>query len=509
MNPLLSIGIGILLLGLGVAAGYFLRRYQSEVARRNQQEKAENILKGASEQARLIESQARENAVKIVQAAEAEIKERRIELNKETERLEKRRTEVESRSERLEQREQNINKRQSQVDRRHNEMEKIYEDQMKKLEFIAGMTQEDARKDLFAAVEKEARGDMARIIRQIEAEAREQGEKRARKLIADAIQRVASEHVAEVTRAVVTLPNEEMKGRIVGRNGRNIKAFEQAAGVDVIVDDTPDSVTVSCFDSVRREIGRRALAKLILDGRIHPAHIEKIVEDETRAVEKIINEAGEQAAYEASITGLHPEVLRMMGRLKFRTSYGQNQLAHAVEVSKLAGILAAEIGANVEIAKQGGFLHDIGKAMDHNQEGTHAKLGAELCKRYGVNPTVVNAIESHHHEVDQLTVEAVIAEAADAISGARPGARREDLEAYIKRIRTLEEMSMSFEGVQQAFAIQAGREVRIIVKPDAIDDLASARLARDVAKKIEETMQYPGQIRVTVIRETRATEIAK
>jgi len=499
----------IFALALGGVIGYFFHRYQADKALKNQQDKAENILKGASEQARLIESQARENAVKIVQAAETEIKERRIELNKETDRLDKRRSEVENRMEKLEQREQTLNKRQSQVDRKANEIEKLHDDQVKKLEEIAQMSQDDARKDLFAAVEKEARGDMARIIRQIEAEAREEGEKRARKLIADAIQRVASEHVAEVTRAVVTLPSEEMKGRIVGRNGRNIKAFEQAAGVDVIVDDTPDSVTVSCFDSVRREIGRRALTKLILDGRIHPAHIEKIVEDETRAVEKIINEAGEQAAYDANITGLHPEVLRMMGRLKFRTSYGQNQLAHAVEVSKLAGILAAEIGANVEQSKQGGFLHDIGKAMDHNQDGTHAKLGAEYCKRYGVNSIVVNAIESHHHEVDQLTVEAVIAEAADAISGARPGARREDLEAYIKRIRSLEEMSMSFEGVQQAFAIQAGREVRIIVKPDAIDDLASARLARDVAKKIEETMQYPGQIRVTVIRETRSTEIAK
>jgi ribonuclease Y len=508
MNPI-DLVIGVIFLIVGAAAGYFFHRYQAELLRRNQHEKADNILKGASEQARLIESQARENAVKIVQAAETEIKERRIELNKETDRLDKRRTELDSRVERLEQREQTMNKRQSQIDRRGNEIDKLYEEQFKKLEFIAQMTQEDARKDLFAAVEKEARGDMARIIRQIEAEAREQGEKRARKLIADAIQRVASEHVAEVTRAVVTLPNEEMKGRIVGRNGRNIKAFEQAAGVDVIVDDTPDSVTVSCFDSVRREIGRRALGRLILDGRIHPAHIEKIVEEETRAVDRVINESGEQAAYDANITGLHPEVLRMMGRLKFRTSYGQNQLAHAVEVSKLAGILAAEIGANVEQSKQGGFLHDIGKAMDHNQDGTHAKLGAEFCRRYGVNTVVVNAIESHHHEVDQLTVEAVIAEAADAISGARPGARREDLEAYIKRIRTLEEMSMSFEGVQQAFAIQAGREVRIIVKPDAIDDLASARLARDIAKKIEETMQYPGQIRVTVIRETRATEIAK
>jgi ribonuclease Y len=385
----------------------------------------------------------------------------------------------------------------------------VYQEQVEKLEQVAQMSQEDARKDLFTAVEKEARADMARIYRQIEAEAREEGEKRARKLIADAVQRVASEHVAEVTSSRVTLPNEEMKGRIVGRNGRNIKAFEQAAGVDVIVDDTPESVTISCFDSVRREIARRALTRLTVDGRIHPAHIEKVLEDEAKAVDKIINEAGEQAAYDANIAGLHPEILRMMGRLKFRTSYGQNQLAHAVEVSKLAGILAAELGADVEISKQGGFLHDIGKAMDHNQEGTHAGLGAEYCKRYNVNHKVVNAIASHHHEAEQETIEAVIAEAADAISGARPGARREDLEAYIKRIKNLEDLTNSFKGVQQSFAIQAGREVRIIVRPEEIDDLDSARLARDVAKKIEETMQYPGQIKVTVIRETRAVDYAK
>ena len=508
MNPIIIL-IDLLALIIGATAGYFFRRYRVERATKARQDKADDIVRAAQTQANMIVKGAQDNATKIIQAAESEIKERRIELNRDTERLEKRRSEVDSRYDKIEQREQNLNKRQSQVDKRANEAEKLHEDQMKKLEEIAQMTPEAARKDLFAAVEKEARGDMARIIRQIEAEAREEGEKRARKLIADAIQRVASEHVAEVTRAVVTLPSEDMKGRIVGRNGRNIKAFEQAAGVDVIVDDTPDSVTVSCFDSVRREIARRALSKLILDGRIHPAHIEKVLSDETRAVEKIINESGEQAAYDANVSGLHPEVLKMMGRLKFRTSYGQNQLAHAVEVSKLAGILAAEIGANVELSKLGGFLHDIGKAMDHNQDGTHAGLGAEFCKRYGVNPIVVNAIASHHHEVDQETVEAVIAEAADAISGARPGARREDLEAYIKRIRSLEEMSMSFDGVQQAFAIQAGREVRILVKPEAIDDLGSTRLARDIAKKIEETMQYPGQIRVTVIRETRATEYAK
>ncbi len=509
MNPIYWIVLLVLALGAGAVGGYLLHRYQTEKANRDRQEKAANILKVANEQARLIESQARENAVKITQAAEQDVKERRAENSREAERLDKRRTELEIRADKLEQREQTLNKRQSNIDRRANDIEKLYEQQLAKLEQVAALTQDEARKELMAAVEKEARADMARIYRQIEAEAREEGEKRARKLIADAIQRVASEHVAEVTSSRVTLPNEEMKGRIVGRNGRNIKAFEQAAGVDVIVDDTPESVTISCFDSVRREIARRALIRLTVDGRIHPAHIEKIVEDETKAVEKIINEAGEQAAFDANIAGLHPEVLRMMGRLKFRTSYGQNQLSHAVEVSKLAGILAAELGADVELSKQGGFLHDIGKAMDHNQEGTHAMLGAEFCKRYGVNAKVVNAIASHHHEQEQETIEAVITEAADAISGARPGARREDLEAYIKRIKTLEDLANSFKGVQQSFAIQAGREVRIIVRPEEIDDLDSARLARDVAKKIEETMQYPGQIKVSVIRETRAVDYAK
>lgn len=509
MNPTITIVIAALLLLVGISLGYLLHRLQTERMLRSQQDKADNILRVASEQARLIETQARESATKIVQAAETELKERRIEVSKEAERLDKRRSELESRAEKLEQRDQNLNKRQGAVDKRANDIDKLYDEEVKRLEQIGQLTQDEARKELLAAVEKESRADMARIYRQIEATAREEGEKRARKLIADAVQRVASEHVAEVTSSVVPLPNEEMKGRIVGRNGRNIKAFEQAAGVDVIVDDTPEAVTISCFDSVRREIARRALARLTVDGRIHPAHIEKILEEERKAVDRVIAEAGEQAAFEAGITGLHLEVLRMMGRLKFRTSYGQNQLAHAVEVAKLAGILAAELGANIEIAKQSGFLHDVGKAMDHNQDGTHAKLGAEYCRRYGVNSMVVNAIESHHHEVDQLSIEAVIAESADAISGARPGARREDLEAYIKRIRTLEELSQSFEGVGQAFAIQAGREVRVIVKPENIDDLASARLARDIAKKIEESMQYPGQIKVTVIRETRATEFAK
>ena len=506
MNQILSAGLALL---LGLVVGYVFNRIQTERKLQQQKNTAEDILKGANEQARLIEIQARDSALQVVKEADAEIQARRRDLNQDEERIQRRRAEQDQRAERLEQREQNVNKRQGAVDRRANDIDKKHEEQVEKLQEISQMTTDEARQILLAEVEKEARGDMARIIRQIEAEAREDGEKRARKLVADAIQRVASEHVAEVTSKIVPIPNDDMKGRIVGRNGRNIRAFEQAAGVDVIVDDTPDAVTISCFDSVRREIGRRAMTRLTVDGRIHPAHIEKIVKEETKAVNKVMMEAGEQAAYDAGISGLNAEILRMMGRLKFRTSYGQNQLAHAVESAKLASILAAELGANIEVAKMGGFLHDIGKAMDHNQEGTHAQLGAEFCRRYGVSKKVVNAIAAHHHEVDQETIEAVIVESADAISGARPGARREDLEAYIKRIRSLEELSMSFKGVEEAYAIQAGREVRIIVKPEEIDDLSSSRLARDIAKQIEETMQYPGQIKVTVIRETRATNFAK
>jgi ribonuclease Y len=320
---------------------------------------------------------------------------------------------------------------------------------------------------------------------------------------------VASEHVSEITVSVVPLPSDDMKGRIIGRNGRNIRAFEQATGVDVIVDDTPEAVTISCFDSVRREVARRSMEKLVLDGRIHPAHIEKIVDQMRDEVDRVIVEEGENAAYEAGVNGLHPEIMKKLGRLKFRTSYGQNQLHHAVESAKLAAVIASELGADVEVAKAGGLLHDLGKAMDHEVEGTHAALGADFCKRYGMPEIVVNAIASHHHEVEQHSVEAIIVESADAISGARPGARRESLEDYIKRIRALEEMANSFKGVSESYALQAGREVRVIVKPEDIDDLEATRLARDVAKKIEEGMTYPGQIKVTVIRETRAIDYAK
>lgn len=503
---------GLLFLGdvlVLTLAIFLINRYLSRRQEHNLKTRVDSILSESKENVRAIELEAKDNALKILREAENEVARKRGDIAKEEDRLQKRRVELDHRIERLEQREGNLNKRQSALDRRANEVEKMALQQTEELQRVAQMTIDEARAELLQMAEKEARNDMARIIRQIEAEARLDGEKRAREIIADAIQRIASDHVAEVSTSVVLLPNEEMKGRIVGRNGRNIRAFEQAAGVDVIVDDTPESVTISCFDPVRREVARRGLERLILDGRIHPAHIEKIISEEQVAVEKVIVEAGEQAAFDAGVVGLHPEITRVLGRLKFRTSYGQNQLAHAVEVARLAAIIAAELNAEADISRAGALLHDIGKALDHNIEGTHAMIGAEFAARYGVHPRIVNIIGSHHHEVEQESVEAVIVEAADAISGARPGARREDLEQYIKRLRALEEVANSHKGVLHSYAIQAGREVRIIVRPEEIDDLAATRLARDVARKIEDTMQYPGQIKVTVIRETRATEIAK
>jgi ribonuclease Y len=466
-------------------------------------------INAAENRARQIEIQAKDAALKHRDDAEEEIRRRRKNLSSDEERLQRRRAELDRRVERQEQREQTMNKRQSSLDRRANELEKVHAERLAELQKVAGMTADEARGILLAEVEKESRADMARTIRQIEDEARNEGERRARELVADAIQRVASEHVSEVAVSVVPLPSEEMKGRIIGRNGRNIRAFEQAAGVDVIVDDTPEAVTISSFDPVRREVARRALAKLILDGRIHPAHIEKVLEDSRKEVDKVIMEEGERATFEAGVPGLHPEILKKLGTLKFRTSYGQDQHSHAVETALLAGVIAAELGADIEAAKAGGLLHDLGKAMDHEVEGTHAAIGADFIKRYGVPEQIVNIVSAHHHEAEQESVEAVIVEAADAISGARPGARRENLEQYVKRIRTLEDIATSFDGVEEAFALQAGREVRIIVRPENIDDLASVRMARDIARKIEEGLQYPGQIKVTVIRETRAVDYAK
>ncbi len=508
-NPVLMIAISAGALVVGGLIGFMIKQSIIENKRKAQNLKADHIINKAREQAREIELEAKDNALKITQKAEGELNHRRSELVKEDDRLQKRREELDQRLEKYEDREVRLNKRQSSIDRRANEIDNIHKQILDELQRVSEMTKDEAREVLLAETEKESRADMARIIRQIESEAREKGNARARDLIADAIQRVASEKVAEVTTSLVELPNEEMKGRIVGRNGRNIRAFEQASGVDVIVDDTPEAVTVSCFDSVRREIARRSLSRLVIDGRIHPANIEKILKEENEQMDQDIADAGEQAAYDAGVAGLHGEILKKLGRLKFRTSYGQNQLTHAVETAKIASVISAELGADVEAAKAGALLHDLGKAMDHNTEGTHAQIGAEFAQRHGVNSKVVNIIASHHHEVDQESVEAVIVEASDAISGARPGARREDLEQYIKRLRALETIANSYTGVERSYAIQAGREVRIIVKPTEIDDVEANRMAKNIAQQIEETMQYPGQIRITVIRETRATEYAK
>jgi ribonuclease Y len=497
------------MLVVGVIIGYFVRQWQLDRDIKSRKVEGAKIIEDARDQARTIELQARDQALKLRDEAEAETSRRRNELNKEEERLSRRRESLDQRVEQLERQDQALNKRQSRLDRRTNDLEKRFSEVIQELERVSSMTQEEAKAQLLEEVEREARADMVRIIRQIEDEAQAEGDRKARELIADAIQRVASDHVSEITVSVVPLPSDDMKGRIIGRNGRNIRAFEQAAGVDVVVDDTPEAVTVSCFDPVRREIARRAMEHLVLDGRIHPAQIEKIISQMRDEVNQHIAEEGENAAYEANVPGLHPEIIKKLGRLKFRTSYGQNQLAHAVETAQLAGVIAAELGANIDVSKAGGLLHDIGKAMDHEVEGTHSSIGGDFCRRHGVSEEVVNVIVSHHHEIEQESVEAVIVEAADAISGARPGARRESLEQYIKRVRALEEIANSFEGVTQSYALQAGREVRVIVRPEDIDDLAATRLARDVAKTIEEGMQYPGQIKVTVIRETRAVDYAK
>ncbi len=494
---------------VGCVIGYFIKQAIIERTLEKERADADRIMTEATQKAQDIELDAKNKALEVRQTAEAEVVRRRNEFSREEDRLQKRREELDIRTDRLEKREQAINKRQSLIDKRANDVEKLYSQEMEELQRISAMSIDDARQHLLDEVEKDTRTDMARIIRQIEAEAKEEGERKARNIITTAIQRVASEHVSEITTSVVALPSDEMKGRIIGRNGRNIHAFEQAAGVDVIVDDTPEAVTISCFDPVRREVARRSLEKLVLDGRIHPAHIEKILKTEQKEVDRVIIESGEEAAYDAGVPGLHPEIIKVLGRLKFRTSYGQNQLSHAVETAKLAAVIASELGADVEICKAGALLHDLGKAMDYNVEGTHAQIGAEYVRRFGVNSKIVNAIASHHHEVDQESLEASIIEAADAISGARPGARRESLEQYLKRVRSLEEIADSYKGVNSSYALQAGREIRIFVRPEDIDDLDAIRLARDIAKKVEETMQYPGQIKVTVIRETRAVDYAK
>ncbi|MGC9394604.1 MAG: ribonuclease Y [Anaerolineae bacterium] len=505
------IGIVLLLLGLAVGGfiGYRVRQasYQKELG--SLEAIRARLLEEAEKQARDTVLNAKDEALKLRTELEAEMDRRGEKLRREEERLQSRRDQLDARQDRFDKREQLLNKRQSTLDKRWNELKQVEEEQREVLERVANLSTEEAREVLLERVAEETRQEMARVIREEELRAHEEAERRARDIVTVVVQRIATEQVAELTTKTMEIPSDELKGRIIGRGGRNIRVFEQKAGVDIIVDDSPEIITISSFNPVLREVAARAMHRLVADGRIHPARIEKLLEKAHEEVDQIMKEQAEKAVYEAEVPTLHPELMKLLGRLYFRTSYGQNQLAHAVETAKLASLLAAELGANTDVARLGGLLHDIGKAVDFEIEGTHAAIGADLATRYGVPAAVVNTIEAHHHEAEQQSLEAIIVETADAISGARPGARRESLEHYIKRIRALEDIARSFNGVEEAYAIQAGREVRIVVRPGDVDDLAALRLSRDVAGKIEDTMEYPGQIKVTVIRETRAVEYAK
>jgi ribonuclease Y len=500
---------GYLAYSKGREAGVKAEKERQDALRQGAEEHAARIIAEAEAKARQTQLAIKEEEVQRRKEMDAEAQRRRIELEKIEERLQNRLDTAEKRLQQIENRERKLAQREQRCNEREAQLASAEEAWLNELQRVANMTVEEAQKVLLERVEQQTRQEMARKIREVEAQAAEEADRRAREIITLAIERIASDHVNEFAVSTVDLPSDEMKGRIIGRQGRNIRAIEQALGVDLVVDDTPEAIIISSFDPIRREVARMALSKLVSDGRIHPARIEKEVEKAQQEIEHIIIEAGEQAMLEAGVSGLHRELQKILGRLKFRTSYGQNQLAHAIETAKLAGVIAAELHANVKVAKMGGLLHDIGKAVSHEIEGPHAIVGAEIARRYNVPEVVVNAIASHHGEVEPESIEAVIVAAADAISGARPGARRESLETYIKRVTELEEIGNSFKGVSQTYAIQAGREIRVLVRPEEIDDLAAIQLSRDIAKKIEDNLQYPGQIRVTVVRETRAVEYAK
>jgi len=453
--------------------------------------------------------EAKEDALRIKQQAESELRDRRKEVQRSEQRVAQKEENLDRKLQSAEQRQNNLSNREKEMETARERLSEVEERRKVELERISNLTAAEAREQLLEQVENEIRDEANRLVREIEQQVKEEADGRARKLIATTMQRLTSDVVSENTISVVPLPSEDMKGRIIGREGRNIRAIEMATGVDVIIDDTPDAVTLSGFDPVRREVARLAMTKLLTDGRIHPARIEEMVEKARKEVDASIKDAGEEAIVEASCPGLHPEVVRTLGRLKFRYSYGQNQLRHAVETANLAAMIAHELGANVEVARRGGLLHDLGKAISHEVEGTHAALGAELAKRHGVHAAVVHCIEAHHEEVEPGTVEAVITIVADAISGSRPGARRESLDHYLKRLEALEEVANAFPGVEKSFAIQAGREIRIMVKPEEVDDLGAARMAKEISRRIQESLDYPGQVKVTVIRERRAIEYAK
>jgi ribonuclease Y len=508
MDAVIVAIVGLVALVVGAGSVYVFTNVAAGGARNRAQEDARRIAEEAETHARQRDVDAEKAALAHRDEAEREIRELRRELTRAERRLEQREEAVERRAEVIERGEQSLRDRLAETERHEREIGEAHATVRTELERVAGLTSAEGREELLAKLDVELRDEAARRVRAMDASAKAEVDSRARKVLATVMQRMTSEITAETTVTVVPLPSDDLKGRIIGREGRNIRAFEAATGCDLIIDDTPDAVTVSGFDPVRREIARVALARLIQDGRIQPTRIEDAVNRARREVDRMIEEAGEQAVVDAEVTGLHPEIVKTLGKLRFRFSYGQNQLRHSIETAWLAAAVAHEIGANVEVARAGGLLHDLGKAVDREMEGTHALLGAEIAKRFGLPREVVHCIEAHHEEVRPETTEAVIVMIADAISGSRPGARRESIEEYVKRLEALEAIANSYDGVEQSFAVQAGREIRIIVQPEQIDDLAAARLARDVSRKIEETMQYPGEIRVTVVRETRATATA-
>lgn len=505
--------VGLVALVVGLFVGYLLRKSIGEKEIGSAEQKAQNILLDAENSAENVKKEkileAKEEAHKLRSDVEKEIRDRRNEINKTEKRIQGKEENIDRKLNGIERREQELTKKEHSMKEKHKEIDEYLQKQVAELEKISGYSREEARHLLLEEIEKDVRKDASAMIAQVEAEAKEEADKKAKNIITLAIQRCAADQVAESTVSVVQLPNDDMKGRIIGREGRNIRAIETLTGVDLIIDDTPEAVILSGFDPIRREIAKLTLEKLIVDGRIHPARIEEMVQKSTKEVNNIIKEEGEKACFETGVHNLNPELVKLLGRLKYRTSYGQNVLMHSVEVSQLAGIMASELGFDTRLAKRAGLLHDIGKSIDHEVEGTHVEIGVNICKKYKEPWKVINAVEAHHGDVEATTMEAVLVSAADALSAARPGARRETLESYIKRLETLEEIANSTKGVERSYAIQAGREIRIIVKPNQVKDNEVPMLARDVAKKIESELEYPGHIKVNVIRETRAVDYAK
>lgn len=500
---------GVVFFNVGVAH----RKKIAEAEFGSAEEKAKVIVSDAERAAearkRELMLEAKEENHKLRKELDSEVKERRSELNRQERRLNQKEETLDKKTDNLERKEQSLNSRLKQLDKKEQEITEIKQQQVTELEKISGMTRDEAREMLLHDIENQARHDAAVMVKEIEQQAKDEAEKKAKNIVALAIQKVAADHVAETTVSVVNLPNDEMKGRIIGREGRNIRTLENFTGVDLIIDDTPEAVIVSSFDPIRREVARMALEKLIVDGRIHPARIEETVEKARKEVDAIIKQEGESATFETGVHGLHPELIKLLGKLKYRTSYGQNVLKHSIEVSHLAGVMAGELGCDIALAKRAGLLHDIGKAVDHEIEGSHVTIGADIAKKFRENKEVIHAIMAHHGDVEPETLVASIVQAADAISAARPGARRENLETYIKRLQKLEEIADSFDGVEKSYAIQAGREIRIMLKPEKVSDEGMTLVAKDIVKRIENELEYPGQIKVSLIRETRAVDYAK